>query len=324
MSVDAQLHPQGGILVQAQHGGGERRLIFGHQHVVAIAQLHAFDRRAGSHHRLAVGHAQVHLALDPGAVAQRGDRDPAAIHVGSDVGHIAVHHHAFLPGQGLDLRYHVAADAVEAHVRQGRADGGEDRLHEPAHRVHVRRVAEAAHEHQVAPLLERQPGPGDAVQVGNQLHPHAGRIAGQQVALGRADHQGHVAAGHHAQFEGAGAGGGPLQFFIAGQVRRALLAQVVQVHAVEHHLGLGRVFAQQRQQAAGHIVAAGDHAGKTRAVGTQPRGHAAHVRRVPGFNAQPLQPLGIAARMAAVGRHEHHVRALVTQQPHQVHHPQRA
>src|SRR5690606_13721236 len=111
-------------------------------------QVHALDRRGGGHHRLAVGHAQVDLALDAGAVAQRRYRDPAAIHVRPDVGNMAVHHHALLLAQDFDLRYQVAADAVEAYVRERGAYPREYRPGEPAHRVHVGRMAEPAHEHQ--------------------------------------------------------------------------------------------------------------------------------------------------------------------------------
>ena len=64
--------------------------IVGDQHVAAVAQVHAFDRARRRHHRLAVRHAQVDLALDAGAVAQRRDRDAAAVHVRRDVGHVAV------------------------------------------------------------------------------------------------------------------------------------------------------------------------------------------------------------------------------------------
>src|SRR3546814_8671042 len=90
--------------------------------VVAVAQVHAFDRARGGHHRLAVGHAQVDLALDAGAVAQRRHRDAATVHVWRDVGYMAMDHDAFLRAQRADRFGHVAADAVEDDARQPRAD----------------------------------------------------------------------------------------------------------------------------------------------------------------------------------------------------------
>ena len=64
--------------------------IVGDQHVLAIAQVHALDRAGGGHHRLAVRHAQVDLALDAGAETQRRHRDPRAVHVRRQVRHVAV------------------------------------------------------------------------------------------------------------------------------------------------------------------------------------------------------------------------------------------
>ena len=85
--------------IQAHHRVGEAGGVVGDQHVLAIAQVHALDRAGGGHHRLAVRHAQVDLALDAGAVTQRRHRDPRAVHVRRQVRHVAVDLDARLAGQ---------------------------------------------------------------------------------------------------------------------------------------------------------------------------------------------------------------------------------
>jgi hypothetical protein len=105
--------------------------------------------------------------------------------------------------------------------------------------------------------------------------------------------------------------------------RAALLAQVVQVDAVEHDPGLRRVFAQQRQELARHVVPADDDRIEARAMFAQPGRRAPGERRVPRLHAELLQRRRVGAAVFAVGRHEHHVRALFDQQAHEVDQPQR-
>ena len=226
-------------------------------------------------------------------------------------------------GQRLDFRHHVAADAMEAHVGQAFAHAREDLGDEPAHRVHVRRMAETTDEHQVAALRERLSRPGELVQVGQHFDPGLRRIARQQFAFGFADHHGDVAAGDHAQFRRARTDCRALQGGIVGELRGALFAQVMQVDGVEDDPRLRSVLAQQRQEFAGDVMPAQQHAVETCAMLLQPSRRALREWRVPGLDAQLLQVLGVTTRMFAVGGQEHDVQALFAQQPHQVHQPQR-
>ena len=268
-------------------------------------------------------HAQVDLALDPGAKTQRRHRDPGAVLVRRQVGDVTVDLDPGFAGQGCDRGRHVAADAMEAHRRQPRTDEREDVIDEPLHRIDIGRVPEAADEHQIVALVESEPGAGQLVQVGQQLDLRLRRVAREQRAFGFAHHQRGVDAGDQVQLQRARAFGAAYLRRIAGQCGATAFAQVVQVDGVEHDLRLRRMLAQQRQHFAQHVVAAGDDRVETRAMYTQPSGHAFGERRVPDLHAQLLQRLGIDAVMGPVGRQEHHVSTFLAQQADQVHQPQR-
>ena len=185
-------------------------------------------------------------------------------------------------------------------------------------------MAEAADEHQVAPLRERLARARQLVQVGQHFDHRLRRITRQQLTLGFAHHHGDVAAGDHAQFRAARTVCRAFQCGVAGEFGGALLAQVMQVDGVEDDARLRRMLAQQRQEFVRDVMAAQQRAVEAEAVLLQPRRRTLRERRVPGFDTELLQVLGVATRMFAVGRQEHHVQALFAQQPHQVDQSQRA
>src|SRR3546814_14174283 len=89
-AVAAERRPQRLVLVQAHDRIGDCRRIVGDQHVVAVAQVHAFHRARGGPHRLAGGHAQVYLALDAGAVAPRAPPPQHPAPLWADGGYVAM------------------------------------------------------------------------------------------------------------------------------------------------------------------------------------------------------------------------------------------
>ena len=160
----------------------------------------------------------------------------------------------------------MAADAVECHVRQARADRWKHLLREPAHGIDVRRMMEAAHEHQVAALRERLSATCDPVQVRQHFDPRVRRIDAQQIAFDVADHQRRIGVGDGVQFQRSRALGGARRCGVAAHFGAATLAQIVQIHGVEDQRRLRRVPAQQRDEFADHVMAAHHHGVEARAV----------------------------------------------------------
>ncbi|MNC93580.1 hypothetical protein D3C83_102420 [compost metagenome] len=74
--------------------------------------------------------------------------------------------HAGLLGQRAYAIGRIRADQVQLQVRHGRADAREDFRSQPQRRVDVRRMAETAHERQVAALIEPRGRNRDIMDVG--------------------------------------------------------------------------------------------------------------------------------------------------------------
>ena len=176
-SVARELVPQRLVPVKPHDGVGERLRSVGNQYVESIAQVHALDGRRSRHHGLAMCHAQIDLAFHSGAKAQRCHRQAHAVHVRIQVGHVAVDVHALLLRQCLYFRGWIGTNAVEDDAGQLRANRGKHLLHEPVHRIHVRRVPETAHEQQVLALGEGKSLARDLMQVGNHFNACVGRIS---------------------------------------------------------------------------------------------------------------------------------------------------
>ena len=92
-AVRGQSIPQRFIFVRANDRVGKRLRILGDEHVLAGYDVHALDRDRCRNNRQAITHRHVDLALDASAVAQRRDRNAAAVHVRRDVLDIAMHDH---------------------------------------------------------------------------------------------------------------------------------------------------------------------------------------------------------------------------------------
>ena len=92
----------------------------------------------------------------------------------------------------------------------------------------------------------------------------------------------------------------------------------MQVDGIEQQARLRRVLAQQREEFAGHVMAADHHRVEARAMFAQPGRETRGIGCVPAFHAHLLQGFGVIAIGTAVGRQEHHMRAFLQQQAYQV------
>ena len=211
---------------------------------------------------------------------------------------------------------------MQLHVGQCGADVREHVVREPQHRVHIRRMAEAADEQQVPALRPCRAIRAKLVQVGQHAHRRLRRVLCQQLAFRLAHDQRCVGVRDQAEFARARAQGGAQCDGIARQCCGAAFAQVVQVDGVEQQLRAWCVPAQQRQEFGGDVMSADHHRIEARAVFAQPGRNSRHVRCMPALHAKLLQRCGVRAIGAAVGGQEHHVRAFGDQQAHQVHQPQ--
>jgi len=286
---------------------------------MAITQMHAFGSTAGSHHGLAVGHAQVDLALDPGAEAQGSQANAAAIHVRVDVGHVAMQAYpGQAAGQCLQLLWGVLADDVQHHLWQCRVDQREHLTQQPAGAIDIGRVAEATDEHQVAALIKTRAVIVGFVQVGNQRGFDLRRILLQLRLFGSTDQDRDIGLRHHLQLPLAGTCRFGAQRRITGHLGPAGLTQVMQVDGIEDHPCLRGVFAHQRQAGLGQVVPDQHHRAETWAVFAQPAAQAAQCGRRPGFDAVPAQTRSTDIPGRSGGGHNHHMRAVLAQQLDQV------
>ncbi len=158
--------------------------------------------------------ALAHLALQPGAVAQRRDADPHRVEGIGDALDEADRPHPRHAVQRADLGRHLRAVDAELRAGHARAHQRPDLGDEPLHRVGIGRVAEAAEEADGAALGQRNRAgatlhhPGDDADMADAV---AAQDLGLDVgmhdhAVGRADraellvaHRGDLGLGHRAR-----------------------------------------------------------------------------------------------------------------------------
>ena len=220
-------------MIEADDRVGELRRRVGGEHVFAGREMHAFDRRGGRDDRQAVAHCQIDLALDAGAVAERRDRDPAAVEIRRDVGNVA-RNHEIGRRKRLDRRGHHAADDDRAHPRQPLAQQRQNLARIPQHGVGVRRMLEAADEHEALALGERLPRRQQLVNRREHHDARFGQELLEQRFFGRAYDQCHVGFADQRQLLVALESRRGLRRRTALQLRQPFLAQKMQVDGVEY------------------------------------------------------------------------------------------
>jgi hypothetical protein len=148
-----------------------------------------------------------------------------------------------------DLVRHVAADAVESHAGQARAHQREHGFDEPAHRLDVRRMAEAADEHEVASLRKGQAGPatGAGSKALRRAQPAHRRRATRVDSLTTSVV---VAVRDRSSSRARVRSAARSATCVAGDFRAAAFAQVMQVHRIEHHPRLRCVLARSGRNSA--------------------------------------------------------------------------
>ena len=185
-------------------------------------------------------------------------------------------------------------------------------------------MLEAADEDQVMALAERRLAAVHFVHIGQHLDARAGRVAPEQLLFDRTDHQGHVAVANQLQLLRARGRGDAREFRAAGEFRRTLLAQVVQVDGVERELGLRRIQAHEADVARGDVVARQHDEVEFSAALAQQLDRVLGVRRVQRLDAEFLQRRRVALHEGAVVGQEADLAAEIAKHAHQVDHAQRA
>ena len=181
---------------------GQRLGLVGDQHVVPVDQTAALGADRGAHHRDAQAEAGHDLPLEAGADPQRYDAHPCRGEQRGEIGHVPDHDDVVTRQRGDGLGDPVAGDH-EPVVDAGRADQGEDRAHEPVHRVDVRGVVEPAQEHEVpAEIVPAGRARRRLAQDRHGVHARPRDLRLQQLLLRRAHHDGRVGAGHQVELEG--------------------------------------------------------------------------------------------------------------------------
>ena len=167
--------------------------------------------------------------------------------------------------------------------------------------------------------------PRDVVHVRQHLHPRAGRIAGEQRALGGADHQGDVGSRDELQAPRArGRAAARSSVASPASSRRAALAQVMQIDACRTRARLRRMAAQQRQELAGDVMARYQHHVEARAAFAQPGRCARRERRVQVSTPSCCSASVYRPASARLSGRNTTCAPSSTQHAHQVDHAQRA
>ena len=271
-------------------------------------EVHPLDRRRRGDHRQAVAHREVDLALDARAVAQRRDRRAAAGEERRDVGHVP-RDDEVRRGERADRRRHLAADDVGGHAGQPLAHLRQHLARIPEHGVGVRRVLEAADEHQALAFGERLAARQRLVDVRQQQDPRTRHQPFQHLALDRRDDDRHVDAPDERELLVApGPRGGP-GHRPALQLGEPLGAQEVHVHGVEGDRRLRREPADQLDVLHRDVVPRDDDEVELAAATVEDLRHRADVGRVQHLDAPLLQVAHVGLAVLEVVADQRHLRA---------------
>ncbi len=148
-----QAVPQGFVVVQADDRVGERHGRIGNQHVAPGLEMHPFNGERSRHHGKPGGLRGTNLSLYARAIAQRRDRQTAALQVRLQVGHMTERLDAAARNAAQRLG-HVGADQVGARLGQSSANLRPHLGDVPLDRVDIRPVLEPPDEEHTASLAE--------------------------------------------------------------------------------------------------------------------------------------------------------------------------
>ena len=315
-----QTTPQRFIAIELHHGLGKLGRMVRDNHLLARHDRCAFDgdsRRDRGQTRL---QRRSDFPLDTGTVAQRRNRDPAAMQQRIQIRHITQNLDP-VAGECGDLGGHRTADNQKPRIGQRPLHQRPDLLREVQNSIAVRRVLIGANEQDVCPLGKcRNVEPlRDLAHQRDYVHLCGRQFLPDQFLFERADDNRRIRGGNRGEFARAHLLGLFAQSLIVGQLCLALQAQEVHIHHVEHDLGTRRQRADQGKIPLRNISAAQHHHIKFVGDFLDHGSDGVVVREPYGLNTEFLKVLGVAASAneVALGNERDPIAQLV-KYPHQI------
>ena len=220
------------------HRIGEALGVVGNHGVILVDQIHPLGRDRGDHRGNAQRHALVDFPFDAGPEPKRRDRDPGSIEERSDVGHMAQELDARRV-ELQDLRRRIGADDLEHDVGQSVADQRENLPGKIEDSVDIGKVLEAADEDDVPATVEsRDIDLFERIDGRQNSNIDSGAFLLEDRLLDRADDERQIGPHRQSKLLLLSAGDGGFERVVLLDAGLALFPQEMEVHGVEHDLGL--------------------------------------------------------------------------------------